>query len=89
VSIQQRLNDKALTDRLFLTGAIAMFPAGFAALLASALWWPLVYLFWVVWPLNTYWMLTKTRIGLSRCGQCLSRVPVGATRCRKCTQPLE
>lgn len=84
----RHLTDRIIVERLLLAGFVAMFPAGFVALIASALWWPLVYLFWAVWPLTTYWLLTKTGLSFSRCTQCLSHVPRGATRCRKCTQPL-
>lgn len=80
--------DRIMVDRLVLAGFIALFPAGFLALGTAMMWGPMAYLFWIWWPLTTYWLLSRTSIGFSRCDQCLSRVPVGATRCRHCTQPL-
>jgi hypothetical protein len=80
--------DRLLIDRLMLNGFIAMFPAGFAALAVATVWYPLIYLFWVVWPVLTWYLLTHTRIRIRRCTECMTRPKPGAVRCRACGQPL-
>lgn len=80
--------DRLLIDRLMLAAFIAMFPAGFAALAVSTVWYPLIYLFWAMWPVLTWLILTRAQIRVRRCAECMTRPKPGAVRCWRCGQPL-
>lgn len=77
-----------LIERVLLAAFIALFPIGTAALLSAQLWAPLVYLFWMAWPLTTGWLLARTEIGVRYCCSCRIRVWVAHPRCWHCHQPL-
>lgn len=87
--IVRGIEDRFLIDRLILASFLAMFPTGFASITLSWIWYPLIYLFWLGWPLLTWVILTKKEITFRRCSECMSRTKRGAVRCRKCGQPLE